>query len=66
LGEGSFAWLPQFTNEQTLGYRNGDILVVHNFSDESLEPPAGELILRSGSQTNLFEIEPNETIWVKA
>ena len=66
LGEGSFEWLTQFTNEQTLGYRNGDILVIHNFGIEPLKVPAGDFVLRSGSGSRPGELAPNETIWLRA
>ena len=65
LGEGSFAWLPQFTNEQTLGYRNGDILVIHNFNQEPIELPAGQLILRSAAEISQNTVAANETVWLK-
>lgn len=63
LGEGSFDWLPEFTNEKTLGFRNGSILVIHNFGKDSISLPNGDLILRSGRDTN--SIAPNETVWIK-
>jgi alpha-glucosidase len=66
LGEGSFEWLTQFTNEQALGYRNGDILVIHNFGIEPLKVPAGDFVLRSGSGSRPGELAPNETIWLRA
>jgi alpha-glucosidase len=64
LGEGSFAWLPQFTNEQALGYRNGDIVVIHNFGTSELAMPAGEVILRSANGPDQKHIAPNETVWI--
>jgi alpha-glucosidase len=64
LGEGSFAWLPQFTNDRALGYRNGGILVVHNFGTDALSLPAGEVILRSIFGGDASHIAPNETVWV--
>lgn len=64
LGEGSFAWLPQFTNDRALGYRNGGILVIHNFGTDSLSLPTGEVILRSINGSDQHHIAPNETVWV--
>jgi alpha-glucosidase len=63
LGEGSFDWLPEFTNGETLGFRNGSILVIHNFGKDSISLPNGDLILSSGHDTN--SIAPNETVWIK-
>ena len=65
LGEGSFAWLPQFTNDRALGYRNGGILVIHNFGTDALALPAGQVILRSIFGGDQNHIAPNETVWVK-
>jgi alpha-glucosidase len=65
LGEGSFAWLPQYTNDRALGYRNGSILVIHNFGTDALPLPAGEVILRSIFAGDAAHIAANETVWVK-
>ena len=65
LGEGSFAWLPQYTNDRALGYRNGSILVIHNFGTDALALPAGEVILRSIFASDAAHIAANETVWVK-
>jgi alpha-glucosidase len=64
LGEGSFAWLPQFTNENSLGYRNGGILVIHNFGREPIAMPTGEVILRSANESDQKHIAADETVWI--
>jgi alpha-glucosidase len=67
LGEGSFSWLPQFVNEHTLGYRNGDILVVHNFGHSPIELPAGEIIASSiDGMTDGHSLVADQTVWIKA
>ncbi len=66
LGEGSFEWLPEYTDAQTLGYRNGDVIVVHNFGEAAISMPSGELLLRSaGDASDGSKIEPHETVWVR-
>jgi len=65
LGEGSFAWLPQFTNEVSLGYRNVGILVIHNFGREPIAMPSGDVILRSANETDHKHIAADETVWIK-
>jgi alpha-glucosidase len=65
LGEGSFAWLPQFTNDRALGYRNGGILVIHNFDIAPIAMPAGKVLLRSANESDEKHIAPNETVWIK-
>ncbi len=65
LGEGSFAWLPQFTNERALGYRNGDVLVIHNFGADALPLPQGKILV--SSQNGLAEgqlLDPDQTVWI--
>lgn len=67
LGEGSFDWLPEYTNERALGYRNGDVVVVHNFGEDSIELPAGEVLLRSAADSVAGDaIAAHETVWVRA
>jgi alpha-glucosidase len=67
LGEGSFSWLPQFVNEHTLGYRNGDILVVHNFGHEPVHLPAGHIIASSiDGMTDGHSLVADQTVWIKA
>ena len=66
LGEGSFEWVDELTNEQTLGYRNGSVIVVHNFGEASIAMPNGELLLRSAQGApNSSVIEPHETVWIR-
>ena len=64
LGDGSFEWVAEFTNDRALGFRNGDILVIHNFGDEPLALPAGEIVARSQKGDSL-SLEPNTTVWLK-
>jgi alpha-glucosidase len=66
LGEGSFDWLPEFTNDRTLGYRNGSVLVIHNFGEDELPLPQGSVLLRSVADTSPTDaIGAHETIWVQ-
>ena len=44
LGGGSFDWLPRFVGKTSLGYRNDDILVIHNFGTDALPLPPGEVL----------------------
>ncbi|MEY2675497.1 MAG: hypothetical protein RL102_763 [Actinomycetota bacterium] len=66
LGEGSFEWLPQFTNDRALGYRNGDVLVIHNFGSDALPLPHGSVLLRSVTEDGGEDaIRAHETVWVR-
>ena len=40
-------------SESALGYRNGDILVVHNFGNHSVELPAGQILASNPQAANL-------------
>ena len=66
LGEGSFDWLPEFTNDRALGYRNGRVLVIHNFGEDALPLPQGSVLLRSVAGTGPTDaIGAHETVWVQ-
>jgi alpha-glucosidase len=63
LGHGSFDWVPEYTNENTLGYLNNDILVIHNFGREPISLPQGNLIASSQNGDTLV-IEADQTVWL--
>ena len=64
LGNGSFDWVPEYTNSTSLGFRNGDVLVIHNFGYEAIEIPSGVVIAssRNGASVGL---EPDQTVWLQ-
>jgi alpha-glucosidase len=64
LGHGSFDWVPEYTNETTLGYLNQGVLVIHNFGRESIALPAGNLIASSHNGASVG-IEPDQTVWLQ-
>ena len=64
LGDGSFEWIAEFTNERALGFRNGDIVVIHNFGDDALAMPAGDIVAQSEIGDSL-SLEPHTTVWLK-
>ena len=67
LGEGSLDWLPEFCRPTTLGYQNGNTLVIHNFGPAPIDLPAGEIILVSqNGLTGKRELEPDQTVWITA
>ena len=67
LGEGSFSWLNDYVGASVLGYRNGDILVIHNFGHEPVALPAGEVIASSlhGMHPG-HPLAADQTVWLKA
>lgn len=64
LGDGSFEWVAEFTNDRALGFRNGNILVIHNFGADALPLPTGEIVARSEISDSL-SLEPHTTVWLK-
>jgi alpha-glucosidase len=66
LGEGSFEWAAEFVTEHSLGFSNGDILVVHNFGHSPIELPAGEIIASSieGMKPG-HALVADQTVWLK-
>ena len=66
LGEGSFDWAPEFIGENSLGFRNGEILVVHNFGHEPIALPRGEVISSSlHGMTSGHDLVADQTVWLK-
>lgn len=60
LGEGSFDWV---RNDELLSYRNGQLLIVHNFGQDCALP-AGQLLLSSDpNQSDVFK--SNQTLWLE-
>jgi len=66
LGEGSFDWAPEFVSDTSLGYKNGDVLVVHNFGHSPIELPNGEVLASSlHGMTSGHDLAADQTVWLK-
>lgn len=66
LGEGSFEWVKEFVNENSLGFRNGEILVIHNFGHDPIELPAGEILASSlEGMSEGHSLVADQTVWLK-
>ena len=66
LGGGSFDWLPRYVSETTLGYRNGDILVIHNFGTDALHLPPGDVLISSQHGLGSGDaLGADQTVWLK-
>jgi alpha-glucosidase len=67
LGEGSFEWVDEFVSESSLGFRDGEILVVHNFGPAPIKLPAGEVIATSNyGFADERILVADQTVWIKA
>ena len=66
LGSGSFEWSSEFVSDHSLGYLNGDILVIHNFGHEPIALPAGEIFASSlhGMPADRA-LAADQTVWLK-
>lgn len=64
LGEGSFEWFEPLVNESSLGFTNGNVLVIHNFGELSIDLPDGEILISSqnGLTTSL---DADQTVWLR-
>jgi alpha-glucosidase len=47
LGQGSLAWVEEWCTDTCLAYLNGTTLVLLNVGHDSVELPAGRVLLRS-------------------
>ncbi|MEY4424443.1 MAG: hypothetical protein RJB56_70 [Actinomycetota bacterium] len=66
LGEGGFEWVAEFVGENSLGFRNGDILVVHNFGHTPIALPAGEIIASSlHGMREGHALVADQTVWIR-
>ena len=66
LGEGSFEWVPELVGEQVLGYRNGNIVVVHNFGHAPVALPAGTIIASSlHGMKDGHDLVADQTVWIQ-
>jgi alpha-glucosidase len=66
LGEGFFEWVAEYVSETSLGFRNGEVLVVHNFGQAPIEIPAGEILASSiDGMTSGHPLAADQTVWIK-
>jgi alpha-glucosidase len=63
LGLGSVEWLTEYSDE-VVAFRNGDLTVIANLGDETVELPQGDVILASGPVTDRM-IPTDTTVWVR-
>ena len=68
LGEGSLAWLEDWCTDTSLAYLNGTTAVLMNVGPDSVELPAGEVLLRSAASSEpdgaTHRLSSGETVWL--
>lgn len=65
LGDGSFEWLAEFVNEGSLGFKNGNLVVIHNFSDQPIALPTGTILATSQNGLTESSLAPDQTVWLQ-
>jgi len=69
LGEGSLAWLEDWSTDTSLGYLNGTVAVLMNVGHEPLDLPAGTVLLRSSQAAGMnapeHQLGSGETVWLE-
>ena len=61
LGEGCFSWT---STDAVLSYQNKNVIVIHNFGEDSAKLPVGQLLITS-APLNSGKLPANVTAWVK-
>lgn len=65
LGSGSFAWVPQYSNDTALAFLNGGTLVIINMGIDAVPVPDAPIIVASelgAGQRGV--LQPNQCIWL--
>lgn len=66
LGLGSLEWAPEHAGENSLAYRNGDVLVISNFDGAPIAIPAGELLVTTQHDLTVEGVlEHDQTAWIR-
>jgi alpha-glucosidase len=66
LGSGEFKFSPENSSGTTLAYINNDVLVISNFGPDSVNVPAGELLVTTQHDLTIEGVlEHDQTVWLK-
>ena len=65
LGHGDFSWRKDLSGESSLAYENAGVLVLANFDGESIEIPAGEILVSTQTDLSSNELEHDQVVWIK-
>jgi alpha-glucosidase len=66
LGAGEFRFAPEHSSDSTLAYINNGVLVISNFGPDSVNIPAGELLVTTQHDLTLEGVlEHDQTAWIK-
>ena len=66
LGSGEFRFAPEYSSDSTLGYINNGVLVISNFGPDSVNVPAGKLLVTTQHDLTVEGVlEHDQTAWIK-
>ena len=66
MGSGEFRFAPEYSSDSTLGYINNGVLVISNFGPDSVNIPAGKLLVTTQHDLNVEGVlEHDQTAWIK-
>ena len=66
LGSGEFRFAPEYSSDSTLGYINNGVLVIANFGPDSVNVPAGKLLVTTQHDLTVEGVlEHDQTAWIK-
>jgi alpha-glucosidase len=65
LGLGDLKWVEKYCSDNSLGYQNGNVLVIANFEGAPIELPAGEVLVSTQSDISAKVLQKNQAVWIK-
>jgi alpha-glucosidase len=66
MGSGEFHFAPEYSSDSTLAYTNNGVLVISNFGPDSVNFPAGKLLVTTQHDLTVEGVlEHDQTAWIK-
>jgi alpha-glucosidase len=66
MGSGEFRFAPEYSSDLTLAYTNNGVLVISNFGPNSVNVPAGKLLVTTQHDLTVEGVlEHDQTAWIK-
>lgn len=66
MGSGEFRFAPEYSSDSTLAYINNGVLVLSNFGPDSVNLPAGKILVTTQHDLTIEGVlEHDQTVWIK-
>ena len=66
MGSGEFRFAPEYSSDSTLAFINNGVLVISNFGPDSVNVPAGKLLVTTQHDLTVEGVlEHDQTAWIK-